>query len=79
MKRLGPLLLLSTLMVLGLAIDARAMSAHVVQRTVASKYCIAPVVSPAKDHGFAYHRMPGRGGRRCDDPLTAQGGGGCSE
>jgi hypothetical protein len=35
--------------------------------------------APLNDHGFAYHRMPGRGGRRCDDPVVAHGGGGCSE
>jgi hypothetical protein len=79
MRRLGLLLVLFAWIGVGAAVhDATAANTTAVTEVTTVRH-IAPTVTSAGNHGFRIRHMPGRGGRRCNDPVIAHGTGACSE
>jgi hypothetical protein len=79
MRRLGLLLVLFAWIGVDAAVPlASAASPIALTEATAAQY-IAPTVATIGSHRFRIRHMPGRGGRRCNDPVIAHGSGACSE
>ncbi|AOB31323.1 hypothetical protein AKI39_12450 [Bordetella sp. H567] len=79
MKRLGLLLVFFALMGLDTTRHATAADRQAATHATSSTNHTSVVAAPLKKHGREFHRLAGRGARRCDDPLIEQDKGACSE
>lgn len=79
MRRLGLLLVLFAWIGVGAAVHGAAAANTTGVAEVSAARHIAPMATSTGSHGFRIGHMPGRGGRRCNDPVIAHGSGACSE
>jgi hypothetical protein len=79
MQRLALLLVLFAWIGVNAAVHQSSAASQAAWPEITAALHAVPAVTTAGRQGFRIRHMPGRGGRRCNDPVIAHGSGACSE